>query len=139
MATIADKFTPKPLEVYSDFLASFDTHPLSNDLAKIKNEQAIKQSIRNLVLTNEGERFFRPNLGSAVYKSLFEPLDGFSITNIQTHIENTIQKYEPRAKLISVIVRDVEGTGETAVATIQFSIINTGQVTDLNLILRRVR
>lgn len=138
MATISDKYTPKQREVYSDFLSNLDTHPFSNDIAKIKNEQSIKQSIRNLLLTNVGERFFRPYLGSNVYKSLFELIDNFVINDIKTHIENAINAYEPRAQLIAVNVED-NGDGNSLTATIQFSIINTGDTATLNLILRRVR
>lgn len=138
MATISDKYTPKQREVYSDFLSNLDTHPFSSDVAKVKNEQAIKQSIRNLLLTNVGERFFRPYLGSNVYKSLFELIDNFVINDIKTHIENTINAYEKRADLISVNVVD-NGDGNSLTATIQFSIINTGDTATLNLILKRVR
>lgn len=139
MTTIADRYTPKQPDVFTDFMTNLDLHPLSDDIAKVKNEQAIKQSIRTLILTNVGERFFRPYLGSNVYKSLFEPLDGFVQNDIKTYIEDTINAYEPRAKVISVNVYDNQDDGNSITATIQFSIINTGQDAILNLILRRVR
>ena len=139
MATIADRYTPKQKEIYSDFLSNLETHPLSNDIAKVKNEQSIKQSIRNLLLTNVGERFFRPYVGSNIYKSLFNFIDNFTMNDIKIYIQDTIKSYEPRAKLISVNVYDNNDTGNSVTATIQFSIINTGENATLNLVLRRVR
>ena len=139
MATIADIYTPKQKEIYSDFLSNLETHPLSNDIAKVKNEQSIKQSIRNLLLTNVGERFFRPYVGSNIYKSLFNFIDNFTMNDIKIYIQDTIKSYEPRAKLISVNVYDNNDNGNSVTATIQFSIINTGENATLNLVLRRVR
>jgi phage baseplate assembly protein W len=137
--SIADRITTSKQPVlYSDFLNNLDVHPLSNDIASIKNTESIKQSIRNLLLTNFEERFFSPNIGSGVYRTLFEPLDDFSMDSLKLHIEDTIRQYEPRAKLIGVNVYPNEPEN-SVVATIAFSIINTGQTDTLNLILRRVR
>jgi phage baseplate assembly protein W len=74
------------------------------DLIVIKNETAIARSIRNLVFTLPGERFFNENLGSRISNSLFENIDNTSAGIIQDEIENTIQNYEPRVDLISVEV-----------------------------------
>ena len=139
MATIADNFKPKPVNLFSDFTNNLDLHPLSNDIATVKEEQAIKQSIKNLILTNVGERFFNPLLGSNVYRSLFEQLDGFTMNNIKMYVQDTIKAFEPRANLQAVTVVE-NGDGRNSVTvTIQFTIINTGQDSILNLILRRVR
>jgi len=125
--------------LYSDFLNNLDLHPLSGDIAKITNAEAIKQSIKNLVLTNYGERFFNPTLGSSLNKSLFEPIDGFTLNDMQSSIVNTITFHEPRANLIECVVSASTRDENSAVATIVFSIINTGETASLNLILRRVR
>ena len=139
MATIADNFKPKPVNLFSDFTNTLDLHPLSNDIATVKEEQAIKQSIKNLILTNVGERFFNPLLGSNVYRSLFEQLDGFTMNDIKMYVQDTIKAFEPRANLQAVTVVE-NGDGRNSVTvTIQFTIINTGQDSILNLILRRVR
>jgi phage baseplate assembly protein W len=74
------------------------------DLIVIKNETAIARSIRNLVFTLPGERFFNQNLGSRISNSLFENIDNTSAGIIQDEIQNTIQNYEPRVDLISVEV-----------------------------------
>lgn len=125
--------------LYSDFLNNLDLHPLSGDLAKISNAEAIKQSIKNLVLTNYGERLFNPTLGSSLSKSLFEPIDGFTLNDMQSSIVNTITFHERRANLVECIVSASTRDENSAVATIVFSIINTGETASLNLILRRVR
>ena len=139
MATIADNVKQKQLNIFSDFMNNLDLHPLSNDIATVRNEQAIKQSISNLIRTNVGERFFNPLLGSNVYRSLFEQLDGFTLNNIKMYVQNTIKSFEPRADLQAVNVVENGNDGNSVVVTIEFTIINTGQNAILNLILRRVR
>jgi phage baseplate assembly protein W len=89
---------------FKDISSSFQVSPLNFDLIAIKNETAIARSVRNLVFTLPGERFFNENLGSRISNSLFENLDDVSATIIKDQIENTIQNYEPRVDLISVEV-----------------------------------
>ena len=83
---------------------TFQVNPINYDLIALKNETAIARSIRNLVLTYPGERFFNENLGSKVSRSLFENLDEISASVVKDEIENTIRNYEPRVNLISVNV-----------------------------------
>ena len=89
---------------FKDISFSFQTNPLNNDLIDIKNETAIARSIRNLVFTLPGERFFNQNLGSKISRALFENIDEISASIIQDEITNTINNYEPRVNLISVDV-----------------------------------
>jgi phage baseplate assembly protein W len=89
---------------FKDISSSLQLNPLNLDLIAIKNETAISRSIRNLILTNPGERFFNENLGSNISKSLFENIDEISSEIIQSQVENTINQYEPRVELIEVIV-----------------------------------
>ena len=97
-----------PLErvskAFRDIGSSFQVNPLNYDLIAIKNETAIARSLRNLVLTLPGERFFNQNLGSRVSRALFENIDSVSSSIIQDEIENTINNYEPRVNLTSVNV-----------------------------------
>ena len=83
---------------------SFQVNPLTEDLIAIKNQTAIARSLRNLVLTAPGERFFNNNLGSRVNELLFENMDDLTASSIQSEIENTIENYEPRVKLLSTRV-----------------------------------
>ncbi len=89
---------------FKDISMSFQVNPINYDLIGLKNESAIARSVRNLVLTYPGERFFNQNLGSKVSRSLFENIDDISASIIRDEIENTIRNYEPRVDLIDVIV-----------------------------------
>ena len=89
---------------FKDISMSFQVNPLTYDLIALTNENAIARSLRNLVLTDRGERFFNNNLGSRVNSLLFESLDDITASSIRDEIENTINNYEPRVELISVNV-----------------------------------
>ena len=83
---------------------SFQVNPLTDDLIAIKNQTAIARSIRNLVLTAPGERFFNNDVGSRVNELLFENMDDLTASSIKDEIENTIENYEPRVKLLTTEV-----------------------------------
>ena len=89
---------------FKDVSASFKGNPLTNDLIAIKNETAIARSLRNLVLTTPGERFFNENLGSQVNNLLFENVDDVTAMSVRQEIINVIENYEPRVKLLTVSV-----------------------------------
>ncbi len=101
---------------------TFQVNPINYDLIALKNETAIARSIRNLVLTYPGERFFNENLGSKVSRSLFENLDEISASVIKDEIENTIRNYEPRVNLTSVTVTPNYNEDEFNV-TVQYRIV----------------
>ena len=83
---------------------SFKVNPLTDDLIAIKNQTAIARSIRNLVLTAPGERFFNNDVGSRVNRLLFQNLDDLTAASVKSEIENTIKNYEPRVKLLTTKV-----------------------------------
>ena len=87
---------------FRDLSASFQANPLNNDLVVLKNANAIARSIRNIISTSPGEKFFDPDFGSNVTKLLFENIDEISAISIRDEIENSINNYEPRVSLISV-------------------------------------
>ena len=89
---------------FKDISMSFQSNPLNNDLIAIKNVNAIARSVRNIVLTTPGEKFFDPDFGSNVSKLLFENVDDITASQIQEEIEFSINNYEPRVKLINVEV-----------------------------------
>ena len=89
---------------FKDLSLSFKINPINLDLIAIKNETAIARSIRNLVLTYPGERFFNPYLDSKVSKSLFENLDQGTASIIREEIKLTIDNYEPRVEIIDIKV-----------------------------------
>ena len=81
---------------------TFQSNPLNNDLIGLKNENAIARSVRNIVFTLPGEKFFDENFGSKVTKSLFENIDDISASLIQEEIKTSLENYEPRVELVSV-------------------------------------
>jgi phage baseplate assembly protein W len=107
---------------FKDLSMTFQISPLNFDLIAIKNESTIARSVRNLVFTHPGERFFNENLGSRISKSLFENLDEISASIIEDEIKNTIDNYEPRVSLINVDVSPNYDEGEFNV-TIQYRIV----------------
>jgi uncharacterized protein len=122
----------------SDFHKDLTIVPGRADLARKVNEQAVIESITNLVLTNKGERLFQPQLGCDVRKMLFENVTEQTITTIESIITDTIELYEPRCQLIGVdVIGDVD-THEVNI-TIVFRLINTDTPTSFNIILDRVR
>lgn len=125
-------------EQFSDFLVNFDSHPMTGALGKITNENSVRRSIMNLVMTEYGERPFQPRVGSDVTKALFEPLDPIAVTRIQSSISNTIKNNEPRANLLNV--KAYPGVDKnTMVVNIVFSLINTNTPQRIDMVLKRVR
>jgi phage baseplate assembly protein W len=89
---------------FKDISMTFQVNPLTYDLIVIKNETAIARSVRNLVSTIKGERFFDSNLGSNVNNLLFDNMDELTAVTIKDEITTTINNYEPRVRLRSVNV-----------------------------------
>ena len=107
---------------FKDLSASFQTSPLSNDLIALKNESAIARSVRNLVLTIQGERPFQPVLGTGVSRLLFENMDKLTASAIRSEIRTTIENYEPRVEINEILVEpDFEGNAFHV--TLQYFII----------------
>jgi phage baseplate assembly protein W len=89
---------------FKDISMTFQNNPLNSDLIVLKNETAIARSIRNIVFTLPGEKFFNPNFGSRVTRSLFENIDEILASNIRDEIATSIVNYEPRVELKNVEV-----------------------------------
>jgi phage baseplate assembly protein W len=97
---------------------SFQTNPLTSDLIAMKNENAIARSVKNIVFTNPGEKFFNPRFGSRITESLFENADDLTAIEIQKQIEESINRYEPRVRLQSVeAFADIDGNAFEVVIT----------------------
>ena len=124
---------------FKDISMSFEVNPINNDMIGIKNSTAIARSIRNLVLTVPGERFFNEDLGSRVSEILFDNLDEISASAIRDEIEETIIKYEPRVKLDDVQVKPNYDNNEFDV-TITYDIIGIDVLSQqLNFALQSTR
>lgn len=123
---------------FSDLPVSFLPHPVTGDVKPIKNENAVKKAIRNLVLTNHYEKRFKPAYGGNITKMLFELSSTFLAAEIEARLKKVIQFYEPRATVLRVSAQEFERTRELSV-TIVFMINNTREVEELTLNLKRDR
>lgn len=135
----SDKYTAfKKKEFYSDFLINFDMNPITGTLARVTNEDSVKQSLKNLILTNRTERPYNPLFGSRISSLLFDPLDTFTAQSIKEEIMETVRAFEPRVVLHEVLVLpDEDNNG--FIVNIIFSTINIPQETRIELFLQRVR
>ena len=124
---------------FKDISMSFEVNPINEDLISVKDRTAIARSIRNLVLTVPGERFFNPDLGSRVSEFHFDVMDDISGATIRDEIDETITKYEPRVRLQSVLVKPNYETHEYDV-TITYDIVGIDVLSQqLNFALQSTR
>lgn len=128
-------------EVYSDFLNDITLHPIRKDISRNINEDAVKRSIKNILLTNYYERPFRPKFGANITKYLFEPLTPLTLKLIKNDINSAIVNYEPRATIIDITVSSDNTDNNSISVTVIFSIINSSSPITLTttLALDRVR
>lgn len=142
MATVfsSDKYTSvsRQIEYYSDISADFDIHPGIKDLSRLTNEDAVKRAVRNLLLTNTGERLFQPGIGANLNRVLFELADNESLDSAQEQILSTLRLFEKRIKVLEVKANLLPDNNSMSINLI-FSLINNDKPTELNLILFRVR
>ena len=124
--------------VYSDFFTDLDKHPIRSTVLRKTNVDAVKQSLRNLMLTDRGERLFQPNLGGNIRAMLFENITAQTFLTMQEHIKDVITAHEPRADVIDVVIAQSSQEHEVQV-TIVFRVVNVQEPVTLELLLERVR
>ena len=107
---------------FKDVSMSFQTNPLNSDLIALKNATAISRSLRNIVLTTPGEKFFNERFGSRVSESLFENVDSITANIIEGEIRTSINNYERRVRLIQVKA-DADPDNNNFDVTIKYQII----------------
>jgi len=130
--------TVKKQEYFSDFLNNFDKTPVGNQLGKVSNEKAVNQSLRNIIKTDLGERFFQPLTGGNIKQHLFDMHVPVIPSLIETQLEATIKKSEKRVNLLSIVVTSLPDTHELNI-NITYSLINDSTPITLSVILKRVR
>tara|TARA_Y100000004_G_scaffold194000_1_gene257673 strand:+ start:1029 stop:1484 length:456 start_codon:yes stop_codon:yes gene_type:complete len=123
---------------YSDLDLSFLIHPVLNDVTPLRDLDAVKQAVKNLVLTNFYERPFHPEIGGNVSAKLFEPADRFTASEIRDEIKEVLRKYEPRVNGVNVSVYDRSDANAYTV-NIAFNIIFLQIQTDVTFNLQRLR
>ena len=107
---------------FKDISLSFQPHPVTGDLPILKNERAIAKSVRNIVQTAPGEKFFNLDFGSSVRDQLFELVDFGNATIIEEEILQSLTNYEPRIDNVTVLVEPRPDTNEFEV-TVTYNII----------------
>ena len=124
---------------YTDLDLFFGKKATSKDISKVTDIQAVKRSIRNLVLTNHYEKPFHPEIGSGVRGILFELMTPLTAHILTRKIEDVIENFEPRARLISVRALPNLDRNEYE-CTIEFYVVNTPtELVDLTVFLERLR
>lgn len=125
--------------VFSDVNVSFTPHPVTGKLPVLKNADAVKRAVRNLILTNFGERPYEPLYGGNIRAMLFENTDDPLLQDqLRRQIEGAIKNYERRAKVDRVIV-DVKPDSNALVVKIRFMVFNERFPVDLEVAIERVR
>ena len=109
-------------KAFKDINLSFKRHPVTNDVVIIRDEDAIKRSVKNIVFTILGEKPFQPRFGSVVSQSLFDLSTNLNEIRVTDEIKTALALYEPRIGNVEVTVRVIPDTNEMN-ATVQYSII----------------
>ena len=124
--------------VYSDFFTDFSVHAQTGQLNRKTNEDAVKQSIRNLLLTDFYERPMQPDIGSNLKSLLFENYTPATQLRAKKYIEDVFNNHEPRAELIESVVT-ASPDSNALQCSIYFRIINSTEPTRLDIIVERTR
>ena len=124
---------------FKDISLSFKRHPVTNDIVALRNEDAIKRSVRNLVETVNEERFFNSLLGSRVKESLFEVPDNTIRATLKSQIENSILNFEPRVNLTDVIINHPNDTNDLEVIVVYDIIGQEATPQEITFILQPTR
>jgi phage baseplate assembly protein W len=123
---------------FRDLDLNFDIHPITKDINTYKNEYAIINSVKNLVLTNHYERPFRPEIGSSIRRLLFENIDSIVAAQLERAVTETVNNFEPRAKISKVVaIADFDNNGYKM--QLEFFIINSTSPITINFFLERIR
>jgi len=122
---------------YTDIDINLTPHPSNNDLVLKYDKEAVKRSLKNILLTNHYERPFKPSLGANLQGRLFQMDDEFTRQDIGDDIAKTIQKFEPRVRLFEIAFGEV-GRNDLNI-TIHYEVQGTPQPQELTVLLKRVR
>jgi phage baseplate assembly protein W len=129
----------KEVEVFSDFTTNFLKTPVGDQLARVINDSSIRQSIRNLMLTNTGDRLFQPTIGGNIRELLFENNLQENLITARNYVKTVIERFEPRVQLIDVRMDSPERDPHTVYVTIIYRTLNNSEPQTLTLLFKRVR
>ena len=125
--------------VYKDLNLNFGINPVTSDVTTVTDVNAVKRSVRNLVLMNQYEKPFRPEIYSGIRDQLFEPMTPLTATILAKKVEDVIENFEPRARLQGVRANPDLDRNAYNIA-IEFYVVNVPtELVDLTVILERLR
>ena len=123
---------------YIDLDLAFENNSATGDIFKHRDAKAVKEAVKNLILTDYFERPYQPFLGSGVKGLLFELADDATSVEVKENIKAAITNYEPRAKILNISV--IASNDDNALeATLEFQVVSTQETVALNLTLDRLR
>jgi len=123
---------------FKDLDLNFTIHPIRKDINTHKNEYAIINSVKNLVLTNHYERPFQPEIGSNIRRLLFENVDTVTAAQIEREITETVENFEPRVQ-VSKVTAAADSDNNGYKVTLEFFVINNANPITINFFLERIR
>lgn len=137
---VVNLLTPrsKKITIHTDFKKNLEVSPVSADITLLKDEDAVKESIKNLILTDRGERLMQPTIGGNVRAMLFENITPSVLTLIEDQVRTTINLYEPRAELVDVIVTSNIDDNVVRIQIV-FYVRNNQQPISVDVFLERTR
>jgi len=146
MRSLNDPLNPIPTvtplkkrqSIYADFYKDLTVNPISFDLALKRDEEAIKESLKNLILTDRGERLMQPNIGSDVRASLFENATPVTLKILEERVRDVINNYEPRVSIIDINVTSLYDDNRVQI-TIYFYVRNREDPLSVDVFIERVR
>jgi len=124
--------------LHKDLDFHFDINPITNDVPVVVDVKAIKQSVLNILLTNHGERPFKPTFGANLRSYLFEPIDNVTIVLIANQIKEAITNWEPRVRVVDIKVSSKADRNAIDISA-EIKIIGTGDVVTIETSLERIR
>jgi len=125
--------------IYSDLGLNFIAHPVTKKVTVLKNEDAIKRALRNLILTDSGEKFFEPLYGGNIRALLFENLDRVTEITIKENIKDTVRQFEPRVTVVDVDVNSNRIDNNDITISIIFRINESPILSELEFTVERIR
>jgi phage baseplate assembly protein W len=129
----------REVEIYSDFTNNMLITPVGEQLARVINVNSVKQSIKNLILTNTGERPFQPNIGGNIHELLFEHNVDENLVQAEYYISRVLELYEPRIQLLQVKVSSSESNENLINITVVYRTLNNTEPQTFTIIFKRVR
>ena len=138
MATIYSNIRART-KPYSDFDFPFKKHPVTKDVPIKRDVEAVKQSVRNILLTRRGEKFFDPDFGGSLTEFLFENFDPIVEAEMNQRIVNTLRNYEPRVKVLNIEIEDLSERNALHLR-LEVQILSPENLTtDIEFIIERLR